>query len=138
MSVSQKGKGGGVISPVGGCRGRHTVKAFSYCPALTELCSWLWRTGLSGSRLAASEHTDQKHARRVRADQEFHSVSSGGRAAYRGRVVSECLQVSDIGVDQPPRALDVRAHVVVGSIGDGDSHAVRCTSGDQQRAVESH
>lgn len=42
--------------------------------------------------------------------------------AYRGRVVSHCLQVSDVGVDKPPRALDVHAHVVVGSIGDDDSH----------------
>lgn len=42
--------------------------------------------------------------------------------AYRGRVVSQCLQVSDIGVDKPPRALDVHAHVVIGSIGDDDSH----------------
>lgn len=54
------------------------------------------------------------------------SGSSGGhrlrRVAYRGRVVSECLQVSDICVDKPPRALDVHAHVVIGSIGDGDSH----------------
>lgn len=42
--------------------------------------------------------------------------------AYRGRIVSECLQVSDIGVDKPPRVLDVHAHVVIGSIGNEDSH----------------
>lgn len=42
--------------------------------------------------------------------------------AYRGRVVSQRLQVSDIGVDKPPRALDVHAHVVIGSIGNDDPH----------------
>lgn len=63
--------------------------------------------------------------RSERSDGGFRrSLSSGGRrAAYRGRVVSQRLQVSDVGVDKPPRALDVHAHVVVGSIGDGDSHA---------------
>lgn len=64
--------------------------------------------------------------------------------AYRGCVVSECLQVSDIGVDQPPRALDVQAHVVIGSVGDDDPHtetrtrAVRRPRVDRQGAAESH
>lgn len=50
--------------------------------------------------------------------------------AYRGRVVGECLQVSDVGVDEPPRALDVHAHVVVGSVGDGDSRTEADTSSE--------
>lgn len=56
----------------------------------------------------------------------------GGRAAYRGRVVGERLQVSDVGVDEPPRALDVHAHVVVGGVGDGDSRTAADRSGEAQ------
>lgn len=50
--------------------------------------------------------------------------------AYRGRVVGERLQVSDVGVDEPPRALDVHAHVVVGSVGDGHSRTEADTSSE--------
>lgn len=41
----------------------------------------------------------------------------GGKSAYRGRVVGERLQVSDVGVNEPPSALDVRAQVVVCCVG---------------------
>lgn len=50
--------------------------------------------------------------------------------AYRGRVVGQRLQVSDVGVDEPPRALDVHAHVVVGSVGDGHSRTEADTSSE--------
>lgn len=50
--------------------------------------------------------------------------------AYRRRVVGERLQVSDVGVDEPPRALDVHAHVVVGGVGDGDSRTEADTSSE--------
>lgn len=50
--------------------------------------------------------------------------------AYRRRVVGERLQVSDVGVDESPRALDVHAHVVVGGVGDGDSRTEADTSSE--------
>lgn len=59
-----------------------------------------------------------------------------GCLAYRGRVVGECLQVSDIGVDQPPRALDVQAHVVIGSVGDDHSHTERYQSRPAEGGID--
>lgn len=97
----------------------------AYCRGLTGLCSLLWCTGLSGIQFAAAENTHCTLEQYKKSNMNLcvlHGNVCACERAYCRCVVSKCLQVSHIGVDEPPGALNLGADVMVCSIGNKYSH----------------